>query len=164
MGDQRCGEWHIEPWPQIAEIVLPRHAGQERAQHEGDEDGGNEQSREEAQETRHGVIDQSRLRQHAAGDEKARDDEEHIDREPADLEPLHVDKFARGMALRHQGEAVVEQHRGRRGEPDKVKVIISAVKQSGDRLRHAGLVPACFSTRADCTVAVAKTIPRVKIG
>ena len=67
--------------------------------------------REQPQESRHGIVDKGRLRHHAAGDEKARDDEKHDDREPADLDLAKSMKDAAAMPRGGQREAVVEQHR-----------------------------------------------------
>ncbi len=92
MGDEGSGQRHVEPGPRIGEIVVERDRGHRRAEQEGDEDAGGEQRRKQAQDPRHGIVDQSRLGEHAAGDEEARDDEEHVDRDARELEAADIDE------------------------------------------------------------------------
>lgn len=136
MGDEGRGQGHEQPGPRIGEIVLPRDEGHERTEHEGDAEAGDQEPREQAEEARHRIIDEGWLRHHAAGDEKPRDDEEHVDRQATDLQRLDVDDSIRRLVWSDKGEAVIEDHGGGREKPDQIEIVVSAVEQSGDRIRH----------------------------
>ena len=137
--DERGGQRDIEPGPRIGEILYERDRRHRRTEQEGDEDAGGEQRGKQAQEARHGIVDQGRLGEHAAGDEKTRDDEEHVDRDAREFERLEIDQRARRPLGRDQREAVIQDHGRGREESDQIEIVVSALQQSGDRVRHRSI-------------------------